>query len=1114
MFQRQKNWISDVLWKPKKAHSLEQLRYLHYVLIKNSTVNETNRGLLVETLRSIAEILIWGDQNDSRVFDFFLEKSMLLYFLKMMSQKSNQICVQLLQTLSILFENIRNETSLYYLLSNNNVNSIIIHKFDFSDEEVLAYYISFLKTLSLKLNRHTVHFFFNEHKNDFPLYTEAIKFFNHSESMVRIAVRTLTLNVYRVGDKNMLNFIRDKTADPYFWNLVWFIGNHAIELDNCVHKESHHLKCDRLKDLVAEHLDHLHYLHDILSLDIQDVNDVLTGHLINRLLIPLYIYSLVKDRPNMEQETPRLGAMVSLFLLSQILLIMSHPPLVSSLVDVLVNGDEVGTPEDSPLPLRKACSVTNSMASIRTFQRPEETLEESLVARGVNTEGYSFLGKSAALGTLNRGRSLHVANSKFYVKGKGATIPEKRQNTRMQASDLSPVQVPLMQTPLGQTDSESDTDSSSSYSTPPATSGESTNEEATTETRTLHTQNCLAGDENSETESIKSAIKRPKDFQRDSMFMEAIQDSLDCSIHDKEALFSICLLYAALCNKGVDKSLLESIGISSAQVKVPYNEKVVENLIRVLELGYRNGSQVRVVTLEMLIILLKEIVMHTVENKRYSYLNDRHLAMIENVREASTLQLRHYYKEDEIFLDMFEDEYRQSKVKPLNLQHFMMDAALLLPPTGTPLTGIEFYKRLPCGEVEHTRRAIRVFLLMRDLCLALLGQSEKSLPLSKIENSVNLEDVLDLNNSDLIACTVRLEEKQQRRFLVIDEAQFILVEPDTTKLGWGVVKFVARLQDVETAPDKEDSRSLFITIHQPSSVRSLTKVRSRPILSAKFIFDDYIRCMSAKQRLQRRRGMLRQHKLHCIAQLLELPAMASPPSHYYSITPPAYVNLGPGQLDSPTDSQTSESVEERSGQQRQSFEHPQLPSDAPKESLSSVQTPLASAMATPEQCLSPVHCQGRRTTSQAEALANVLEQSPPDNKIPTAPKPPACSLEDATEAVELEYTNEDSDTVVRTTPFDINSRSRSHSMENIPRPGFRNKPVSQSAPATPRGDRRALSISFEDEETTVRVNSMSEPAIFLSSQWDSPSAHAQHPEKKTKKTRGKKAKGKTRQRKK
>jgi len=29
------------------------------------------------------------------------------------------------------------------------------------------------------------------------LYTEAIKFFKHEESMIRIAVRTLTLNIYK-----------------------------------------------------------------------------------------------------------------------------------------------------------------------------------------------------------------------------------------------------------------------------------------------------------------------------------------------------------------------------------------------------------------------------------------------------------------------------------------------------------------------------------------------------------------------------------------------------------------------------------------------------------------------------------------------------------------------------------------------------------------------------------------------------------------------------------------------------------------------------------------------------------------------------------------------------
>ncbi len=84
-----------------------------------------------------------------------------------------------------------------YLLSNNHINSIIVLKLDFSNEEILAYYISFLKTLSFHLNKHTIHFFYNEHLRDFPLYTEGIKFFKHSESMVRIAVRTLTLNVYK-----------------------------------------------------------------------------------------------------------------------------------------------------------------------------------------------------------------------------------------------------------------------------------------------------------------------------------------------------------------------------------------------------------------------------------------------------------------------------------------------------------------------------------------------------------------------------------------------------------------------------------------------------------------------------------------------------------------------------------------------------------------------------------------------------------------------------------------------------------------------------------------------------------------------------------------------------
>lgn len=366
---RSRSWFGGGWGRPKNLHSLEHLKYLYNVLYRNQTVTENNRGLLVESLRSIAEILIWGDQNDSSVFDFFLEKNMLSFFLRIMRQRSggsSYVCVQLLQTLNILFENIRNETSLYYLLSNNHVNSIIVHKFDFSDEEVMAYYISFLKTLSLKLNAHTIHFFYNEHTNDFPLYTEAIKFFNHPESMVRIAVRTLTLNVYKVGDTSMLAFIRDRTAAPYFSNIVWFIGKHIQELDACVRNDADHQSQNRLADLVAEHLDHLHYLNDILCLNITDLNHVLTDHLLHKLLIPLYIYSLVPSRrlsvaesltqnfnkslmnfKGSQNSSPKthdlsngkVSCVVALFLLSQVFLILSHSPLVQTLAWIVLKTD-------------------------------------------------------------------------------------------------------------------------------------------------------------------------------------------------------------------------------------------------------------------------------------------------------------------------------------------------------------------------------------------------------------------------------------------------------------------------------------------------------------------------------------------------------------------------------------------------------------------------------------------------------------------------------------------------------------------------------------------------------------------------------------------------------
>ncbi|XP_045478398.1 protein CLEC16A homolog isoform X3 [Harmonia axyridis] len=820
---RSRSWFGGGWGRPKNPHSLEHLKYLYNVLSKNQTVSEHNRGLLVETLRSIAEILIWGDQNDSSVFDFFLEKNMLSFFLRIMRQRSGGssfVCVQLLQTLNILFENIRNETSLYYLLSNNHVNSIIVHKFDFSDEEVMAYYISFLKTLSLKLNAHTIHFFYNEHTNDFPLYTEAIKFFNHPESMVRIAVRTLTLNVYKVEDASMLAFIRDRTAAPYFSNIVWFIGKHIQELDNCVRNDADHQSQNRLADLVAEHLDHLHYLNDILCLNITDLNQVLTDHLLHKLLIPLYIFSLTKrptplndiatanmnrllnkktlasdstSSPHHESSINggKVSCVVALFLLSQVFLILSHAPLVQTLAWIIFKTDRISYEQG----VDKLLENYNS-----ELKRNKQQVEEST---------------------------------------------ESEQSTKSSSKDGSNEN--LLDVPKNITDEEKERLASSS--------------------------------ENS------TEVEKP--------FLESIFTSLDCTENDYTTLFSLCLFYAIANNKGITSDIVEQIlkpkktlvaKTSNKDIKYSYNVQLVDKILHVVMLACQPTCRVRLVTLELALKFLSQLVM--CDGK--SILLEPHKLTIEAAKSQSTASLRNFYKSEEIFLDMFENEYCDMQKGSLNVEWLCMDSAILLPPTGTPMTGIDFTKRLPCGEVsrssnqfslskvERARRAIRVFFLIRDMVLMLNGEVESQLPLTNPQSCVQIDQALDLNNSDLIGCTVVYKEgNKMRRFLVIDILQLILVEPDTKRLGWGVAKLVGFLQDIEVSGDKDDSRCLHITIHRPLSGTSTNRI---PLLSAKFVFDDNIRCMAAKQRLTKGRIKARQKKMQHIARLLEIPGQSGPPS--------------------------------------------------------------------------------------------------------------------------------------------------------------------------------------------------------------------------------------------
>ncbi|XP_073052469.1 protein TRANSPARENT TESTA 9-like isoform X1 [Primulina eburnea] len=330
-------WFS--FWRSRDRFSLDELRYLIDHLTKVQIVNEVNKDFVIEALRSIAELITYGDQHDAAFFELFMEKQVLGEFVRILRiSKTVTVSVQLLQTMSIMIQNLKSEHSIYYMFSNEHVNYLITYSFDFRNEELLSYYISFLRAISGKLNKDTISLLVKMHDDEivsFPLYVDAIRFAFHEESMIRTAVRALTLNIYHVGDDAVNRFISRAPHEIYFLNLIKFFRDQCSNLNHLVSDASKNLGPESRSSVLSavdEIEDNLYYFSDVVSAGIPDVGRLIMDNILKLLIFPLVLPSLRMETVN---ET-RIGAVTSLYLLCCILRIVKIKDLANTVAAALL----------------------------------------------------------------------------------------------------------------------------------------------------------------------------------------------------------------------------------------------------------------------------------------------------------------------------------------------------------------------------------------------------------------------------------------------------------------------------------------------------------------------------------------------------------------------------------------------------------------------------------------------------------------------------------------------------------------------------------------------------------------------------------------------------------
>eukprot|EP00929_Paragymnodinium_shiwhaense_P085884 TRINITY_DN46354_c0_g1_i1.p1 TRINITY_DN46354_c0_g1~~TRINITY_DN46354_c0_g1_i1.p1 ORF type:complete len:568 (-),score=73.71 TRINITY_DN46354_c0_g1_i1:31-1734(-) len=177
---------------------------------------------LVESLRTATETLVWGEKNDMCMFDLFRENTMLEAFACALrtTVTPSPVKGQVLQSLSILIQNARRPSTIDYFLSAGLLNALFDDPPCLDDEELLAYFVTILKSVALLLSPQTSQLcLVSEHPETqgetpsssssidpldakmtmrMPLLERAIFLTGNDDTMVQTAARTSVLAVLRV----------------------------------------------------------------------------------------------------------------------------------------------------------------------------------------------------------------------------------------------------------------------------------------------------------------------------------------------------------------------------------------------------------------------------------------------------------------------------------------------------------------------------------------------------------------------------------------------------------------------------------------------------------------------------------------------------------------------------------------------------------------------------------------------------------------------------------------------------------------------------------------------------------------------------------------------------
>jgi protein CLEC16A len=94
----------------------------------------------------------------------FIENNIIASLFGLLNQHATHkdVVMKIISTMASFITNMSKAIHVNYILSHATLNSFIEYEYDFSDEEIVDYYVNFLKSLTLRMDRVNIKLYFNQ----------------------------------------------------------------------------------------------------------------------------------------------------------------------------------------------------------------------------------------------------------------------------------------------------------------------------------------------------------------------------------------------------------------------------------------------------------------------------------------------------------------------------------------------------------------------------------------------------------------------------------------------------------------------------------------------------------------------------------------------------------------------------------------------------------------------------------------------------------------------------------------------------------------------------------------------------------------------------------------